>query len=718
MFYFLYETDRSKVKQLHHKVKLFKVMNSFKNRYVSRLGLFSLILLLAILILNTSPPFWEKLFSSLDDTSFRIRDDLGMFPHPSSKLIIVAVDEKSVNNMGRWPWSRNVIGKLIGRLQEARIVALDILFSEKSSPEEDSFLANIISENDNVIAGFFLRNQSSAALSDDALSNLEECALPKYETESDTIGLREVLHVETNIPEISDAMLSCAFLSIEPDADGIYRRYPIAFIFKGSIYPSLGIQTARFAMNQEVLMQLDHEGIRGFKLGEIHHNHDNTLRLNFYKNIHYVSAYDALYHLPTSYFSDKIVFIGITEMGLFDMRPSPIDLHAPGIGFHYTAVSNLLNNEFLTQSFIVDISVLLVVLIAVLSISMMTPFYRRLLFNVLVLILLIGIINVLFLYFNIRSSLSLPLMASILLILSLEGLSFFQTEAHASDVKKVFSNYVAPEVVQMIVEDIDNVQLGGEEREVSILFSDIRDFTSISEKLTPSQLVMMLNQYLDPMTNVILEHNGLLDKYIGDAIMAMFNAPLDTPNHADYACRSALEMVNRLIQLNEQFSRDNWPNINIGVGINTGVATVGNIGSKLRFDYTAIGDSVNLAARVEGLNKYYKTQIIVSEFTKECLQASFLLRELDHVKVKGKDNPVRIYELMAQNTNNPRIRSRFEEGLELYFHKRFKEAENFFRSTSDEFNDPTSLVFADRCAQYESHPPPENWDGTYEKRTK
>jgi len=289
-------------------------------------------------------------------------------------------------------------------------------------------------------------------------------------------------------------------------------------------------------------------------------------------------------------------------------------------------------------------------------------------------------------------------------------------ERKGRQLKKAFSNYVSADLVREIEKHPDKLVLGGEQRELSILFSDIRGFTTLSESLSPPELVKLLNEYLSPMTRIVLEEKGTLDKFIGDAVMALFNAPLDVPDHAVRACTAAVRMLDELERLNADFIQRGMHPLDIGIGINTGLAVVGNMGADIRFDYTAIGDAVNLASRLEGLNKYYGTHILLGEETRNRISdQQFTFREIDRVRVKGKQLPVLIFELMV---SNHKIRPRFEEGLENYRAGRFKEARLIFEELAATDDDAPSRLYVARCDDYIAHPPPTDWDGVYTATSK
>ena len=289
-------------------------------------------------------------------------------------------------------------------------------------------------------------------------------------------------------------------------------------------------------------------------------------------------------------------------------------------------------------------------------------------------------------------------------------------------IKGAFQYYLTPSVVNEILKNPDMLKLGGEKKELTVMFSDIRGFTSISEKLDPESLVRLLNEYLTAMTDIIFEFEGLLDKYIGDAIMAVFGAPLYQPDHPKRGCATALKMIEKLNELKKKWKNEGFPEINIGIGINTGPMVVGNMGSQKRFDYTVMGDSVNLGSRLEGINKQYGTNIIISEFTKYYVQDEFLLRELDMVRVKGKEKPVKIYELIdwkGKENGWNEIISLFNTGLTAYRNMDWKTASDCFGNILKiKSDDGPSLVYLERCKILRDTPPPEGWDGVFTMKTK
>ncbi|MCX8084608.1 MAG: adenylate/guanylate cyclase domain-containing protein [Calditerrivibrio sp.] len=657
----------------------------------------------------------EKVSNTVNDSKFKIRTALGIDHKPDQRVVIVDVDELSINKLGRWPWDRRLIAKMIENLVQANVVGLDIVFSEPSNAESDKILAETISKNGNVILGFFFRDKATENVEEDIFNVLSEFSIFRVKMESSSTKIREFQYIEANIPEISKAGMASAFFSIEPDVDGLYRNYPLGYISRGVLFPSMGFQLLRFYTGKDIEVVLDDNGFKEFAMGDVRLKGMNYVRLNYYDNVSYVSAYDVITgKLPSSFFKDKIVIVGITEVGVFDLRPTPIDPVTPGVSLHYTLVSNILKNDFLVDKPLLDIAIIILLPIVGFGISFITRLGHRIFLYIIISLLILGFSNTVFILNKIWLNEFYHLFAFVLVAVATEALLFFITDQKSLQIKKAFSTYVSPEVVELMLKDPDRLKLGGENREVTIIFTDIRGFTTLSEKLSSEQVVYMLNQLNTPLTRIIIENGGLLDKYIGDAIMAIFNAPVDIDHHPDRACRSALLMYRKVEELSQRFQAEGLPPVKIGIGINTGEATVGNIGSDIRFDYTAIGDSVNLASRLEGLNKYYKTHIIVSESTKSKTTEPFLFRIVDKVVVKGKTEPISIFELMEKNEDNLALVKEFELAYSLYLDAEFRTAKEEFGRLYEKYNDGLSEYYNKRCEELIALNIEKNsWNGVY-----
>ena len=694
-----------------------KFIPSFLKNY--KFGLLAGFLIFATVLFHFQPSFIDKFALGIEDGKFHFRSLIGKTPKPYQDMVIVTVDEYSVNKLGRWPWRRDVIGDMFYNLRKAGIVTLDIVFSEHTEPERDDYLAEKILDSDNIILGFFMRDNATQETTEDTIDALEDCAYLSFKMLDNTTGVKEFPFAEVNIDEIAHSGLTCAYFNTEADVDGLYRRYPITYIHKGYLFSPLGIQALRYYLNQDVELELDKNGVRKFALGNIVFNKQSYFKLNFYDDVKYISAYDVYSGaVAPEFFENKIVVVGVTETGVYDMRPTPISPITPGVSLHYTAISNLLEGHLIKWNKAWDYMLIIPVLLIIAALSLIGKQYLRWLLYIFALMAVVCVSYVFFIYGNIWLREFYALFPAVLMIVGTEAAAFFKTEIHALEVKKAFGSYVSPELVEEILNNPDGLELGGQERDLTILFSDIRGFTTLSESLTPTALVSMLNRLLDPMTNVILKNRGMLDKYIGDAMMAVFNTPVDVPDHPDKAVKSALELLETLKAVNAEFAKEGIPVVDIGVGINTGTVVVGNMGSKVRFEYTAIGDSVNLASRLEGLCKQYKTRIVISEFTMNRLTIPVLCRLLDKVRVKGKHKPVEIFEPMTDTPENREIKELFEKALDKYFNMNFNEALAVFRDLAEKFSDGPSEIFAERCADFLENPPEEDWDGVYTLKSK
>ncbi|MCK5236033.1 MAG: adenylate/guanylate cyclase domain-containing protein, partial [Deltaproteobacteria bacterium] len=395
----------------------------------------------------------------------------------------------------------------------------------------------------------------------------------------------------------------------------------------------------------------------------------------------------------------------------------------PGVEVHATIAGNILEGWYLRR----DVSTLLLTLILIVLFPVILAYIISKLRRTYLSLAVFGgtflFITLFFYYlyaqYDMLPSLLFPLLSLSLTYIVCEAYRNIIFEQKSKFYKKAFSTYVPPQVVSEILKDPDSLKLGGEKRYVSILFSDIRGFTSLSEKMPPEQLVALLNKYLTPMTEIIFKEKGTLDKYIGDAIMAIFNAPVDLPEHPKKACKVALAMIAKLSKVNMEWTSRGLPSIKIGIGLHCGEAVVGNMGAALRFDYTAIGDTVNTASRLEGMTKLYGVGILVSDDIYKNARDTFIFRELDLLRVKGKNRPIAVYELMEQGERASYLMNQFPKALIDYRKGKFKTAKTAFQSILSEFpDDSPSKLYIKRCEEYIAAPPSQGWDGVYTATTK
>ncbi|MES3037991.1 MAG: adenylate/guanylate cyclase domain-containing protein, partial [Bdellovibrionota bacterium] len=429
------------------------------------------------------------------------------------------------------------------------------------------------------------------------------------------------------------------------------------------------------------------------------------------------------------FFKGRSALVGATAMALYDLRNTPLQSNYPGPELHLTVLGNLLDQNFIQpvkkENLIVFCLILLLGLVSTYIWTHGTALSSFLVF-IGTLAVIIGTEYYLFLEKNLLIS---GLFVVLLLVINYVGITifrYFSEEAKKKQIKQTFSKYVAPAVVEELLKSEDNLKLGGRKEHMSVFFSDVRGFTTIAEKLTPQELSDVLNKYLSPMTELVFKNKGTLDKYMGDAIMAFFGAPVSTKHHATQACRCALDSIKKLAEIHAEFEKAGLPYIDIGIGINTGDMSVGNMGSNIVQNYTVMGDSVNLASRLEGINKQYGTRIIISEFTRKEIGENFLCREVDRVQVKGKLEPVRIFELLAEGKPDDKTAewlASYLKSYDLYSEKKFPEAMTQFKTTmsireSLGVKDPVSELYVERCEDYIATPPPADWDGVYVSKTK
>jgi adenylate cyclase len=684
---------------------------------------------LAVVLYAQKIDFFSSLDLKLKDVRFRARGSID----PDKRVVIAAIDEKSINELGRWPWDRKTIARLVENLNfyGVKTIAFDIIFSEPSNIASDKALSDALQRNKNVILGYFFRSEGEPPPKE-ALMLLEDARIKIVKTTGNVteVPVHSYPAVELNIPIIAQSARSSGYFNIIPDSDGILRSANILMLYDGYVYPSLPLAALRHYMGSEIVLEIANYGVDNLLIGKyrIPCDESGRLTLNYYGKqgiFRTISAVDIIKkRLKPDSLKDALIFVGATEIGISDLRATPVDPVLPGIEVHATVVSNALQKRLLIRDGRVIALDIVFIVVFTLILTTLLSFVRRTLFALLLFITTLGLYyitnHLAFKYYPLNTSVLFPLISITLSYLGSEAYRNLIEEKQSRFLKKAFSSYVSPDLVGEIIKRPDMLKLGGEKKEITVLFSDIRGFTTLSERLTPESLVSVLNQYLSPMTDIVLKNKGTLDKYIGDAIMAIYNAPLNIEDHAALACKSAIDMLEKLKELNNSFKEKGLPEIDIGVGINTGDVIVGNMGTDMRFDYTAIGDTVNLASRLEGMNKVYKTHIIISEFTVKQLndleKADFKVRGLDMIKVKGKDKPVTIYQV-SSGMDEALIR-RFEDALQLYRKQQFKEAKEIFERLESEYGDKTAGVFAERCTEFIENPPLPDWDGVYVAKTK
>jgi adenylate cyclase len=510
----------------------------------------------------------------------------------------------------------------------------------------------------------------------------------------------------------------------------------LIFPYRGNWIPSLGLAVfSHLSINEPVAVKKD-----GLYLGERRiplDNHGNFL-LSYYSSVRNYARFSAFNVIQSfqalqegskpiyspQVFRNKIVFVGFTAPGLFDLKPTPISSVNPGMAIHATLVANLLHKNFrlrispsaaliLAAGVAVSMGITVMLVPSLWQLALITLSYAG------------GLLLFIVLAFRQNTWVDgILLIASLSLTFAMSTAFSYATEGRQRRlIKQVFSHYMSDLLIHDLLRHPDKLRLGGEKRVLTVLFSDLAGFTSLSEKLAPEEVVTLLNRYLTAMTDIILASGGLIDKYEGDAIMAFWGAPLPQEDHATRACLAALDSQNRLAELRQEFMRMGLPPVHARIGINTGEMIIGNMGSNQRFDFTVIGDSVNLASRLEGAGKEYGTRIIISEDTYHPASNQVEARELDLLRVKGKEMPVRIYELLSRqgelDEKTQKVRDHFAEGLNRYRKQEWSEAISFFqRILALTPEDGPAQTFITRCQQFMLAPPPAPWDGVYRLTSK
>ncbi len=611
------------------------------------------------LLLYFENPFFDAVENRLIDLRFMIR---GTVPPPDT-VVIAALDEASIERFGRWPWSRDKIASLIRVLtdQGAEIIMPDIIFSE--TEENDRILSAAMNDAGNVILPLVFDFERS----DDSPYPLERLHDSYYLNVENLPWFRNYppIHAKGLKPPVDaliDVAMAFGHINMLADSDGTLRWEPMAIEYSSHLFPSIDLRIASHYLGVPT-DRIQYEAGRGITLGN-----KGFIPLNRWGQmlIHYYGPSQTFPHLSIAGILDgtvareqiygKIVLIGATgARGIFDLRVTPFSAEMPGIEKHANVVASILDQRFLRQ-IPKKINILLVIASGIL-ISIVTSRVKALGAALFLIVTLAAYFVTGYYLFAVRGlvvNLVYPATNIILIVMAGTAYSYAIEERHARQIRKMFSDYVTSRVVDELIKNPAMANLGGERRELSILFSDIRGFTSLSEKLSPEEVVSLLNEYLTAMTEVVFRWEGTLDKFIGDAIMAFWSAPLRQDDHAERAVRCAIHMVARLEQLKRKWQEEGKPVLQIGIGINTGEVLVGNIGaSGKKMDYTAIGDHVNLASRVESLNKKYDSTILITEHTLDKIRD--LIRQnkfghicvtgLDKVIVKGKEKPVVIYQL-------------------------------------------------------------------------
>lgn len=748
----------------------------------------SLVLYVALYMLpqprRENPSLFDKLKSFLTTFELRTLDmrfQLRGRRDPGKEVVIVAIDQKSQDVLGRWPFPRSNFAGMIDVLREAgaRVIAFDANFPLpdqnsalqavrelrqkyeattsrgggnrayeeqlarlEAESDNDKRFAKSLSQFENVVLGYFFLPKEEVEAQDKELVNefvdyLSFQAYPQIINPefSNKFEGRSFASLSPDLPELAIYAKNFGYYNVIPDPDGVVRRVPAIIHFRGSFYPSLDVAAYLAYTNHpldEVSVFFNPNGLERIDAGSLSIPTDTEgfVQIDYHgpaNTFTTISLADVVQRkAPPEVFRDRLVLVGPTATGIADMAVTPFQQEAfPGVEVHANFINNLLDGHFIRRGLrenLVDLGFILLFSLAAGLLLSIAPPVRATAILVVSLGLFLWLTYYLFAAQRIWIAAFLPTATLTINYAGIVSYRFFFEERERKRVHGAFQQYVAPSIIHQLLERPELLKLGGEEQELTAMFSDIRNFTGISETMPPHELVELLNEHLSDMTDVIFQYWGTLDKYIGDSIMAFWGAPYPQPDHAERACKAGLSMLKGLEAAQTRMREQGKPPLNIGIGVNTGPMLVGNMGSRRRFNFTIMGDNVNLASRLESLNKTFGTRLIISESTYQAVATKTLVRELDLIRVKGKSVPVKIYELLGISDEGEEMRDlvdRFHAALEAYRSARWETAIGMFGELLRDYpDDGPTRIFIQRCWDLIEQPPEGEWDGVYVMKTK
>lgn len=711
-------------------------------------------LIFVSLQLNQTPGHWlNRLDMLLYDVRFNL--SLEYFPKQTGDqpIAILDIDEQSLAEQGRWPWSRHKLAELVNILSQygAVVVAFDVVFSEpERNPvdevrnriavdgevwqvpdgwyrqvDADNQFAQDLPSMDSVLGFFFLDEESVK------VGQLPEPVYAIEEDQQDHLLSITKAGYAANLPILQGAAQSGGFVTTFADADGAIRRSPLVIRHGEHLYPSLSLATLMtYLFDRQLQLQTaplgEVDAIRFVGIADQMFRTDGVGRVivpfrGGKKTFPYYSATDVMNgRIDNDALEGAIVLVGTSAIGLADLRATPVGTQYPGVEVHANILDAMLTDGFpYRPEWQAGATLLQLVLVgALLSLWLprLGPVAAMLVSGFTALIVISGNF-----YLWARLSLDLPIASILLLVAALTmlnlGYGFLRETNNRRLLKGMFDQYVPPAHIDQMMGDPEAYQFAGEQKEMTVLFSDIRSFTNISENLSATDLKMFLNGYFTPITKVIFDNEGTIDKYVGDMVMAFWGAPLDDERHAYHAIKAALDMQATTQQLKQEFHEKGWPEVNIGIGINTGPMNVGDMGSSYRRAYTVLGDSVNLGSRLESITKFYGAAILVGEGTQQ-LAPEFLYRYVDRIQVKGKNEPIRVYEPLclqddatAEQLDEQRL---YESAQAHYFAQQWSEAITSFERLTEAYPEQKLYeVYLERIEGLKEEALPEDWDGVF-----
>ena len=750
-----------------------KFNNSKFKKLLKKFFLYSFVAICIGILVSVFNIYYPTAVKSFDN---KIKDYMFIYrgvEKDSRSVVIIDIDEESLKALGQWPWPRNKIAQILENLTTAGVgvIGFDIVFAEvdQSSPHKvlkdfnieannvpnyDDIFNQVVSQTPTVLGYQF-------ELEDKKFIKKEDLNIPALIIEKNKIDGQDMLinakGTILNHITLQDSAYTSGFFNNIPDDSGIVRSVPMVIRYDDQLYPSLALEIIRVSSGiNKVFVNYSELGVENIQIGDfkIPTDRHGRLVINYRgptKTFKYISALD-IYKgsFDTANIEGKVAIIGTSAAGLNDLRAMPFESVYPGVEVHANAIDNILTGDFLSRPNWVDgANLIIIFLIAIFATFLVTftPFW----FNPIVLFSFVGIILIasfqaLF-HFGIIVNTILPLITIIASILVATFLDYMFEVKNEAIIKKKFASKVSHDVMESLLENPDSNVFSANSKEITVFFSDVRGFTNISEAMPNAQvLIEFLNEYMDPMTDIIIKEQGTVDKFIGDAIMAYWNAPGDVENHADKALIATLKQLHAMKKLNEKLRIDprfkdvvemsdkqGVPIVDIGIGLNTGVAIAGEMGSSQRSDYTVIGDPINLGARLESLCKYYGSKCNISEFTKLQLTGNYIYRSLDLVLVKGKSEPVQIWQVIDYDDReltetlfdvtreelDNELES-YHEAVKMYQEASFDDALLVFKNLDNSVkktNDKIYKIYIERCEHYIKFPP-ENFNGVFIHTTK
>jgi adenylate cyclase len=735
---------------------------------------------MSLLSYNYSPS-WIQNFENLSQNfHFRLRGPIA----PGPEILIAKIDEKSIDELGRWPWSRQTITKLTEKLleYEAGVIAFDIIFSspQANSHQEsleqlnrlipdssienetarnflkelirtsdaDSEFAKVLSKAPKAVLGYFfhfspdelghlspgLRNQY---FEDIKSSQFNGFLKSKNDLDLSHLPFPTAYSVESNITLFSKSAKSSGFFTFNIESDGSIRRLPLIVKYRDSnkdyFFPPLSLRVLEEYLDGTLLFRVNELGMDEVILDNEHPiviptNAKGELEINFLGPRGTFPGFsisdllnDEVSRNLKDKIKDKIILIGATATALEDIRVTSFDPKLPGVEIHANIIDNILRSNSLAQpSWTALLDSLYLLLIGILLTTVYSRIHPSLCFLVWPASTCAFFYLSHWLFINKGFWLTdvYPLLENTAIASAIMISRFVEEGKQKLFIKKVFGQYLSPRVVKELINEPSKLKLGGEQKELTAFFTDLEGFTTFSEQLSPTELVDLLNTYLGEMTDILLQYDGTLDRYDGDAIKAFFGAPVYFEDHAKRACWVCIDMQNKLKQLNQKLKIEGKPELLMRVGINTGLMVIGNMGSATRMNYGMNGDSVNLCARLEGANKQYGTYSLISETTYQLAKEFIEVRELDILRVVGRSTPIKIYELLGKKgdiqESIKKVLPFYKKGLTNYQNREWAEAKICFENALKEnHDDGPSKTYLERSRMLLDSPPAEDWDGVY-----